>query len=54
VTWARGYDLCRDDLFKRYLSRLAQRPAFAAAFADAREFRKEVPRDTPLVARFTG
>lgn len=54
VTWARGYGLCRDELFRAYLSRLAKRPAFGAAFADAREFRAEVPQDKPLVSRFTG
>jgi len=37
VAWARGYRLCRDDVFRSYLSRLSKRPAFAAAFADANE-----------------
>jgi glutathione S-transferase len=54
VIWARGYGLCRDDVFKAYVGRLAQRPAFAAAFADARKFEKQVPQDKPLVRRFTG
>ncbi len=54
VFWARGYGMCRDDIFKNYVGRLAQRPAFAAAFADAREFTKQVPQDKPLVKRFTG
>jgi glutathione S-transferase len=54
VTWARGYGMCRDELFRAYVSRLAKRPAFAAAFADARQFRPEVPQDQPLVSRFTG
>jgi glutathione S-transferase len=54
VTWARGYGMCRDELFRAYLSRLSKRPAFAAAFADAREFSPEVPQDKPLAARFTG
>lgn len=54
VMWARGYGLCCDDVFKRYLSTLSKRPAFARAFADAREFSPEVPQDKPLVARFTG
>lgn len=54
VTWARGYGLCRDDTFKAYIARLAQRPAFAAAFADAREFRAEVPQDRGLATLFTG
>ncbi len=54
VFWARGYGMCRDDIFKNYVGRLAQRPAFAAAFADAREFTKQVPQEKPLVKRFTG
>jgi glutathione S-transferase len=54
VTWARGYGMCRDELFRAYLSRLARRPAFVAAFADARQFQPEVPQDQPLVSRFTG
>ena len=36
------------------MGRLAQRPAFAAAFADAREFERQVPQDKVLVRRFTG
>lgn len=54
VIWARGYGMCRDDVFKAYMGRLAQRPAFAAAFADAREFERQVPQDKVLVRRFTG
>ena len=54
VIWARGYGLCRDEVFKAYVGRLSQRPAFTAAFADAREFEKQVPQDKPLVRRFTG
>lgn len=54
VTWARGYGMCRDELFRAYLSRVSKRPAFAAAFADARQFRPEVPQDLPLARRFTG
>lgn len=53
VMWARGYGLCRDDVFRRYVSLLSKRPAFAAAMSDAREF---VPDATgqPLSAHFTG
>ncbi len=43
VSWARGYGLCQAPLFRDYLSRLSRRPAFRKAFADAREFRPEVP-----------
>ena len=54
VLWARGYGLCRDELFRRYLSTLAKRPGFTAAFADARQFNPVVSQDDPLVALFTG
>jgi glutathione S-transferase len=54
ITWARGYGLCRDEVFRAYLSRVSKRPAFAAAFADARDFQAEVPQHKALVARFTG
>jgi glutathione S-transferase len=53
VFWARGYGLCRDDVFSAYMARLAERPAFAAAFADAREFILDA-RSFPLSSRFTG
>jgi glutathione S-transferase len=54
VFWARGYGLCRDDVFRSYVSRLSKRPAFAMAFADAREFTAEVTPDRALVTKFTG
>jgi glutathione S-transferase len=54
IFWARGYGLCRDDVFQRYLSTVSKRPAFVAAFADARQFSPVVPQDKPLVSRFTG
>jgi glutathione S-transferase len=54
VTWARGYGMCRDDVFRSYLSVLSKRPAFAAAFADAREFSPEVPQPRSGVPLFTG
>ncbi len=44
VTWARGYGMCQSDVFRDYLSRLSKRPAFRAAFADARTFNPEVPQ----------
>ncbi len=43
VTWARGYGLCQDELFRAYLSRVSKRPAFVKAFADAKQFRKQAP-----------
>jgi glutathione S-transferase len=54
VIWARGYGLCQDEVFRGYLSRVSKRPAFARAFADAKEFSRAVPQDKPLVSRFTG
>ena len=54
ITWARGYGLCRDDIFRDYLSTVSKRPAFMSAFADAREFKRELPKDRPITARFTG
>jgi len=54
VIWARGYGLCQDELFRQYISRVSKRPAFVAAFADAREFQRRVPTDKPLVAKFSG
>ena len=54
VSWARGYGLCQDETFRRYLKLLRARPAFAAALADAREFSPVVPEGAPLMSRFTG
>jgi glutathione S-transferase len=54
IIWGRGYGLCQDPLFKRYLSGISKRPAFASGFADAREFSPSVPQDKPMVSRFTG
>lgn len=44
VTWARGYGLCQDELFRSYLSRISKRPAFRAAFADAASFNPQPPK----------
>ena len=38
VGWARRYELCQARTFGAYLSRVAKRPAFRMAFADAHEF----------------
>ena len=43
VTWARGYGLCQDEVFRAYLSRISKRPAFRAAFADAGSFNPQPP-----------
>jgi glutathione S-transferase len=52
VTWARGYGLCQDEAFRKYLSRVSKRPAFVKAFADAREFKRQAPDSTE--SGFTG
>jgi glutathione S-transferase len=55
VFWARGYGMCQGSVFRRYLSRLAKRPAFIAAFSDAKAFQAAPPAgDNPMVSRFTG
>lgn len=54
VMWARGYGLCQGDVFRRYISALSKRPAFASGFADAKEFSPEVPQGAALVNRFSG
>jgi glutathione S-transferase len=38
VRWARFYGLCEQKVFDDYLDRLAERPAYLAAFADAGQF----------------
>ncbi|MBP8926921.1 MAG: glutathione S-transferase family protein [Pseudomonadales bacterium] len=53
VFWARAYGLCRDDAFQGYISRLSKRPAFAAAFSDARDVVIDA-RSYPLSQHFTG
>jgi len=54
VIWARGYGLCRDEIFRGYLSRVSKRPAFMKAFADSGAFQIEAPDGSELVERFTG
>jgi glutathione S-transferase len=54
VMWARGYGLCRDELFRGYLSRLSKRPAFVAAFADAGDFELAAPDGAEMLAKFSG
>ncbi len=38
LNWARAYGLCRNDVFKSYMSRMKSRSAFQLAFADASDF----------------
>jgi len=54
ITWARGYQLCRDDVFRSYLSRISKRPAFQKAFSDARDFQPKPPESKTVKSDFTG
>ncbi len=54
VTWARAYGMCRDEVFRNYLSRISKRPAFVKAFADAAEFSPAPPARAVSSGRFTG
>jgi glutathione S-transferase len=53
VFWAMGYGLCQNAVFKDYIARLSQRPAFKKAIADVREFVVDA-RAYPLSQHFTG
>ncbi len=54
VSWARGYGLCQDMIFRRYLSRVSKRPAFAKAFADANSFNVQPPAGAEITVTFNG
>jgi glutathione S-transferase len=43
VRWARFYGLCEQQAFEDYLGRLAERPAYRAAFADVDHFSLSPP-----------
>lgn len=45
VLWARSCGLCQERTFQRYLARLARRPAFRSAFADAEAFTPGSPHE---------
>ena len=53
VTWARAYKLCQDEIFREYLSRISQRPAFLKAFEDAHSFSPELPNKDRM-SNFSG
>lgn len=53
VTWARGYGMCQDRVFRGYLSKIARRPAFQKAFADAAGFDPKPPQNAGTSA-FSG
>lgn len=54
VTWARGYGMCQNRAFRAYLSRVAKRPAFQKAFADAKSFSPTPPDGAPTKTKFSG
>ena len=54
VMWAKSYGLCNDESIKGYLSRISKRPAFMAAFADAKQFVATPPDDSDLKSQVTG
>ena len=39
ILWAKMYGLCTDPVFAQYLRKLAERPAYQAAFADRDQFK---------------
>lgn len=54
ILWARSYDLCQDDVFSAYLSRISKRPAFMRAFSDMGDFTAQTPSDSPINEQFMG
>ncbi len=54
IIWARGYGMCRSEIFKNYLGRVSKRAAFVSAFADIGGFTKEIPAGKQLASVFTG
>lgn len=54
VLWARAYGLCHDEVFTPYVSRMMDRPAWQAAFADGKGFQLEVPAGSVAAESFTG
>jgi len=54
VFWARGYGLCKDEIFGSYLSRLMARPAMQNALDDLTDFSIEPSEAAPVRRSFTG
>ncbi len=54
VMWAKLYGLCNNEIFSDYLSIISKRPAFLKGFADAGEFKAEVPKEKRIPGVFTG
>jgi glutathione S-transferase len=53
IFWAAGYGMCQNGIFKEYVSRLLERPAFKKAISDVREFVMDA-RTSALSLHFTG
>ena len=54
IMWARGYGMCKEEVFKRYLSTISKRPAFSQAYSDAHLFKPELPKRKSTSTKFTG
>jgi len=56
ILWAKAYQLCQDDIFSDYMSRLSARPAFAQAYSDLADFSLDIPEEKRglFEGKFTG
>lgn len=54
VFWARGYGLCKDDIFTEYIGRLSHRSGFQQSLDDLTSFSLEPEQDAPVRERFSG
>ena len=54
VIWASGYNLCQDEVFHTYVSRLNKRPGFQKGFASPKGFAQDLPDLEFLASKFTG
>jgi glutathione S-transferase len=54
VLWARAFHLCSENVFREYVARLSERPAFERAFSDRHEFVRSIPEGCTITKKFTG
>jgi len=54
VTWAKGYRMCQQSIFRKYIKTLAERPAFRSAFSDTAGFQLKPPSSAEGLAKFNG
>lgn len=56
ILWARAYGLCQQEIFGEYISSMAERPAFAKAYADLGDFSLAPSPEhaKSLASKFTG